>query len=622
MDSLGVGLPGGRTPGSGRKISHSEYVRAIAAADTPLRESRLANLAPATEDDTLLTKSTAKTMHAGLTEAAALQTPAKRRRSMRDRTPKQVQAVLSERKRRMSAMSPACLFWLSNLRPNAVPPVPDLPPPTPDDSDETSYAPVSLRRDSYIPRRSSLAPVAEHASSPFGRSLGPNDSTQVADASFSSHDTSMSSATEVAGSLLPSRRLSRSFSEGRASIPLLSPAASERSRSRRSSILSVASVASVASVERGRRAAPLAEDLSRFLVRRGPGRDADKHDEAGGEMDREDLSQHDFGAVGRFSMGSELGRETSFAPSEVDSPAAASTSGTRLSIASGFADLSAARLSLPLSLADEGDLARDAEEVQEQGDAMSFPQFGPEDHEFELPEFGGGFEDEQDGEIGAEEEEEAERIPWEAKGKGRAVEEEAGENAYSDVADDGAYDWVGQHFAAGPEPTLPEGLPTPPPLALVAENRKKRLAPAGSRAGNKKQRFTRNGDPVVDLPRSKQKALFQQFLGPSVKLDEAAVEALMDASQDFFATLTKSASHAASRAGRSSVINESDVVTAMHAQRLLSTKVPLSSLARQLGVDRELQTIVDGITLHPGKRRAASKRKQRVAQDENAADSE
>lgn len=58
------------------------------------------------------------------------------------------------------------------------------------------------------------------------------------------------------------------------------------------------------------------------------------------------------------------------------------------------------------------------------------------------------------------------------------------------------------------------------------------------------------------------------------------------------------------------------------SQRLLSTKVPLSSLARQVGVDRELQSIVDGMTLHPGKRRAASQRKQRVAQDENATDSE
>ncbi|GJN89800.1 hypothetical protein Rhopal_002789-T1 [Rhodotorula paludigena] len=617
MDSLGLGLPGGRTPGSGRKISHSEYVRAIAAADTPLRESRLANLAPATTDDTVLTKSTAKTMDAESGEATALQTPAKRRRSMRDRTPKQVQAVLSERKRRMSASAVRKEYTPGGLL-RVLSRMPDLPPPTPDDVGETSSA-SSLRRDSYIPRRSSLAPVAEDASSPFGRSLGPGDATQVADASFSSHDTSMSSATEVADSLLPSRRLSRSFSEGRASIPRLSPAASEHSRSRRSSVLSVVSVASV---ERGRRAAPLAEDLSRFLVRRGPGRDADKLDDAGGEVDAKDPSRHDFGAVRRFSMGSEMGRETSFAPSEVDSPAAASTSGTRLSIASGFADFSAARLSLPLSLADEGNLARDAEEVQEQGDAMSYPHFGPDEHEFELPDFGGGFEDEQDGEIGADQEEEAERIPWAAKGKGRAIEEEAGENAYSDVADDGAYDWVGQHFAAGPGSTLPEGLPTPPPLALVAENRKKRLAPTGSRAGNKKQRFTRNGDPVVDLPRSKQKALFQQFLGPNVKLDEAAVEALMDASQDFFATLTQSASHAASRAGRSSVINESDVVNAMHAQRLLSTKVPLSSLARQLGVDRELQSIVDGITLHPGKRRAASKRKQRVAQDENAADSE
>ncbi|BGP39045.1 hypothetical protein JCM10450v2_003002 [Rhodotorula kratochvilovae] len=615
MDQLGLGLPRGGTPASARKISHSEYIRAIAAADTPLREST---------DNTLnhARQSLGTTLHDAkdrIIKTAgedAMQTPAKRRRSMRDRTPKQVQAVLSERKRRMSASAVRKEHTPGGLL-RALSRMSDLPPPTPSEAEFDLSASTSSsidRRASYIPRRSSLAAITEHSSPGFDPSTLPAHvdlsilDGEDGDPSLSQHDTSTTSAAEVSALLLPSRRLSRAFSHSRRSVPLLSPPPTDLLAQGLEAGLRRDSLASVASVEQGRRAAPLAEDLTRFLVRRGPRkseleRDADEDGEADVEGYRFAASM----AAGRFSMGSELGRDASLAPSELTSPAH-SLSASRLSLASGFADLSAARLSLPVSLADEADEADDVREEEHE-------QRADEQQEHFEPDFGGGFDDEdalsQAGFADERDDDEADevdledRIPWADKGKGRAPGDDMEMGDMEEGRDVGAlagtFDWMQAGFEDRYGSEAPLELPHPPPLSRLAQNRQKRPPSSTAAKKPKKQRYTRTGEPVPDLPRAKQKALFRHFLGAGVKMDEGAVDALMDASQAFFASLMDDASDSARRAGRTSLVNEGDVVDAMRSHRLLSSKVPLSSLARQLGVDRELQSVVDGITLNVAK---------------------
>ncbi|BGP15036.1 hypothetical protein JCM10213_002819 [Rhodosporidiobolus nylandii] len=608
MDSLGLGR---RTPVSARKVSHSEYIRAISAADTPLRETvnTLSSAATVRTAPTNGADDEEKPVLAAASSGA--QTPARRRRSRVDRTPAQVKAVLTERKRRSSAgllakqgkeLTPGGLL-------RALSRMPDLPPPTPDDpvNDPTkmSLAASSSRRDSYIPKRSSLlASGSQHPSSaPATSSPVKEDSPQAGPSQSSPHSTP--SSIEVADTLLASQRLSRSFSQRPS---LHSPAASEASHSRRSSI------ASVASVEAARRASVVPEDLSRFLVRRK--RMTDVGSEKGEEtmmlaaLDEEEegvSTRYSLGPEGRFSMGSELGRELSFAHTDgtANSPGQASFAGSRLSLASAYGSLSAGRLSLPVSLNGERQDEQDLDEEEELG-GMAY-----EDGEdgFQQHDFGGGFDEDEeragpleselDGAAGEEDafddEDLGDRIPWEEKGKGRASDADEFEPDMLDGVEDV---WMTAGEGAGEDGFGgPLALPTPPQLAQVAENRKKRLGLTASKAKKaKKQRYSRTGEPVPDLPKSRQKALFQHFLGPGIKLDDSGVEALLDASQDFFASLMHDATAAAGRAGRTASVNESDVVRAMHDHRLLTSHLPLPSLARQLGVDRELQTVIDSLS--------------------------
>ncbi|GAA6005046.1 hypothetical protein JCM10207_008489 [Rhodosporidiobolus poonsookiae] len=600
MDSLGIGR---KTPGSGRKISHSEYIRAIAAADTPLAE-RVNNAALShSRSEPALGTAFKVDVDEHKAPSTAGQTPAKRRRSRVDRTPAQVKAVLVERKRRSSAglMKPVQELTPGGLL-RALSRMPDLPPATPseagfDPTSATVAASRSSRRESYIPRRSSvLASGSDHPSSDSALPTPHKAPSRL------SSSVALDSSAEVAHALLASQRLSRSSSQ-RASVhsPAPSDAEVDVSRSRRSSI---ASVASVASVEAARRASVVPEDLSRFLVRRRrlteaqrvKGEDSMMLDAVGEEGES---TRYSLGANGRFSMGSEIGRDLSFAHSAASSPGHASLSVSRLSLCStAYGNISGARLSLPASLAGDGP----DDEKREQGDEEQaderFSQAG-EEGAFQEDDFGGGFDDDGHVEhLPNEDEDEdegmADRIPWADKGKGRASNEYEGEFGAGDE-DVGVWMTAGEEAESGFDD--PVRLPTPPPLTRTEENRKKRVLASAhpARKKNKKQRYTRTGEPVPDLPKSRQKALFQHFLGPSVTMDESAVEALLNASQEFFASFMHDAAHVAARAGRNASINESDLVESMHSHRLLSSKLPLSSLARRLGVDRDLQLVIDSL---------------------------
>ncbi|ORY53399.1 hypothetical protein BCR35DRAFT_17906 [Leucosporidium creatinivorum] len=151
-----------------------------------------------------------------------------------------------------------------------------------------------------------------------------------------------------------------------------------------------------------------------------------------------------------------------------------------------------------------------------------------------------------------EEEDEGERIPWESKGKGRALDEEGevdfGAEGPVDEQEEGGWqededEQMDEQYGSDQEDDeagkvaaslTSQRLPPAPSLAKVAANRKKRLAvggEAGTRTTKKKrtQRFTPTGHPVSDLPLHRQKALLQHFLGPNVKVDEKGMEEVMDA---------------------------------------------------------------------------------------------
>ncbi|GAA5854576.1 hypothetical protein JCM8547_004894 [Rhodosporidiobolus lusitaniae] len=613
MDSLSMGR---KTPGSGRKISHSETVRAIALADTPraLRET------------TYAAQSAASSLHDGDTDlkaaSAFAETPARRRRSRVDRTPAQVKSVLSERKRRSSA---GLLKPVKELTPGgllrALSRMPDLPPPTPEDSvndpsSATRPSASASRRQSYIPNRSSLL-ASRSSRSSFGSVVASPENREVSQPVPSS---SPGAAVSVAD-LNASQRSSFSHRR-RSSAADTVVALSEANQSRRSS---VASIVSVASVEAARRASVLPVDLSRFLTRRRRITEAESEKGEGSVLLDEGVQEHDSryslgGQSGRFSMGSELGRDLSFANPDMNSPGKASASGSRLSLASAYGNLSAARLSLPISLDGAG---AEEEELRLSDEAKDGVQNLEGDGE--QGEYGGGYDEEEvaafeydaagaeqnEHELEGDGDEAAERIPWEEKGKGRAAEgeEDQSEEVWTSAAHGVDYGCVylspllcsscrTQSLLVSIDSfDEPIALPSPPPLAQVALNRKNRLrgSTVSKTKRKKKQRYTRTGESVPDLPRTRQKSLFQHFLSPGVKLENDAVDALMDASQDFFAVLMQDASAAALRSGRNSTINEDDLLRAFYDQRLLTSKLPISSLARQLGVGRELQSLIDGL---------------------------
>ncbi|GAA6037863.1 hypothetical protein JCM8097_005077 [Rhodosporidiobolus ruineniae] len=590
MEQLGLGRTPGRTPGSGRKISHSDYVRAIAAADTPLRT--LNTDAPSRLTSAPLDGVKKDDENADASAAEADATPAKRRRSTINQTPAQVKLLIAGRRRRSSIKPGKELTPGGLLR--ALSRMPDLPPPTPDEADDNSRshtlaASTSSRRDSYIPNRASL--LSNHS-----RRTSLASSYLAEEPSLSHSDSSPRSAgSNDASHADPSHRLSLASSH-RSSV--FSEAATASHAPRRSSI------ASVASVEAARRASGVA-DLSRFLVRRGRMSEAVSEMGEGSMMkideEMDEKGRYSMDPEGRFSMGSELGRDLSLAYDEHDSPGKASTSASRLSLASAYGNLSAGRLSLPVSLAGETEagevLGEEDGEVLGEADGDEPRSAAFEEDDFQQNDFGGGYSDAEADQIAADSERDAgveeddedmgDRIPWADKGKGRASEVDG----FGDEEDESVGATAGEGAYEGFEDAV--RLPTPPPLAQVAINRKKRLDSAAKPKRTKKQRYTRTGEPVPDLPKSRQKALFQHFLGPGIKMDDEAVEALMDASQDFFSVLLHDASKAAKRAGRSSTINEADMIRAMKDHRLLPASLPVPSLARQLTADRELLDLIE-----------------------------
>ncbi|GAA5971860.1 hypothetical protein JCM11641_001544 [Rhodosporidiobolus odoratus] len=587
-----------RDPASAKKANHADYVKPIAAADAPLREAHntIDPSSPAYSARSLDAKGDEKPLRNAWPTTEA--TPARSRRSRADRTPAQVKAVLTERKRRSSAG--LMLKQAKELTPGgllrALSRMPDLPPPTPEEIEHelatASPADSTSRRNSYIPKRSSLlAKGNQHPSSPFAAdSPAKEETTDAAPPVF--FPQSIPPSNETADTLQASRRLSRSIPQRPSAF---SRATSDHEVSRRRS-----SIASVASVEAARRASVVPEDLSRFLVRRR--RPMDVASEKGEESMLLDVlegeghtARYSLGPEGRFSIGSELGshslRDISFGHPDdpTDSPQQAPRNSARPSLASAYGDLSAPRLSLPASfVGDEGKTTAQLGGLVSEDDQAAFEQH----------DFGGAFDDEVDhfdgegvDEAGGsdqegKEEHPADRMPWEDKGKSRAFDDDGVEGDVWKTAAEGAGDGFGGSTVA---------LPTPPPLAKVALNRKKRLDPARTKK-QKKQRYTCTGEPIPDLPRSRQKVLFQHFLGPDVKMDESSVDALMDASQDFFAGLMQDATAAAGRAGRTSTVKETDMIRAMYDHHLLSSRLPLPSLARQLGVDRELQTMIDSLS--------------------------
>lgn len=81
-------------------------------------------------------------------------------------------------------------------------------------------------------------------------------------------------------------------------------------------------------------------------------------------------------------------------------------------------------------------------------------------------------------------------------------------------------------------------MPKPPTLAKTAANRKKRVkkqrcAPCPDlnedRLKHPLHRYTSAGDAVGELPKKLVKSLFLHYLGPNVKLEDGALEAVMDA---------------------------------------------------------------------------------------------
>lgn len=144
-------------------------------------------------------------------------------------------------------------------------------------------------------------------------------------------------------------------------------------------------------------------------------------------------------------------------------------SNPRLSLASGFGDVSSARLSLATTTHDEDDdidfsTKADLSRVDKEDRNEFAGRFADEDDPLAGQEFGGGFDNydetsmEQkeslnlEGEGGVDEEDLTDRIPWDLKGKGRAVEENDAEqgDGFDGVEaenDNAADEWFGAQGA-------------------------------------------------------------------------------------------------------------------------------------------------------------------------------
>ncbi|KAK4703339.1 hypothetical protein P7C70_g2878, partial [Phenoliferia sp. Uapishka_3] len=575
------------SPRSTRNVSDGETLRALAALDSPAAGPSQSTPQPS------------------------------RRRSMKDRTPRQVQSVLSARKSKTNNASARKMLQSTGKQLNDQTPMHlmrtlsrmgDMPPPTPDEEPQEDG-----RRDSLLSRRGasqlgdlgeeeadsegSLSHVSENASDPAVGDLGddegrPPTPQQRAEATTPDHPSSArtlpSSSTQMADLLrianhpLPPRPVFNPFliikSAGLASACGSQPKPSQFSQDdgfdpRR------ASAHSTWSVEDGRRqsiatslgGSPGHEDNPELYFQNGssPGAlsirgrisgvsSAEFGDGSGERMENSSnwLSDYPEGSAANLLYGAdnlEKRRRTfgSVGPRSDDG------------------ELEGAKANLPGrrdSVKTFGDINAEVEEV-----------------DF-LDDFGGGGDMSDYYNIAEGPEDLTDRIPWDEKGKGPIEEEEGDEEV--EGADEVVEQEAGlEGFSDEEEPVIKTNMSKAPSLTKTAAHRKKRI---------KKQRFTSDGCPVPDLPMSLVKSLFQHYLGPNVKLDLGTLDAVMDASHDFFDQMINDASAFARHAGRERLA-ESDLVTMMYRERVLSEKCSLQALGRQHGLDRELQGLIDAM---------------------------
>ncbi|KAM0746525.1 hypothetical protein T439DRAFT_350495 [Meredithblackwellia eburnea MCA 4105] len=211
--------------------------------------------------------------------------------------------------------------------------------------------------------------------------------------------------------------------------------------------------------------------------------------------------------------------------------------------------------------------------------------------------FGGGLDDEEEGEGG---EDLTDRIPWEEKGKGKMAVEKMDDDMAEmneeeedilDVDPDQGTGFEGMGFSdderdAGRSAEFAK-LKQAKPKLFTTQRTGKKL----------KQRYTSDGREIPSLPNSFVKSLFLHYLGAGskVKLDLSALDAVVDASHEFFEQLVQDSEIIARNAGRKTRLQESDVVNVLYRQKVLTPSMGLQALSRQHGLDRELQTVVDGM---------------------------
>ncbi|KAL8290138.1 hypothetical protein RQP46_003077 [Phenoliferia psychrophenolica] len=582
------------SPASNRKVSAGETLRALAAADSPR----------------------------GSPPAPSQSTPQpSRRRSMKDRTPRQVQAVLSARKSKTNASAKKLLKnkQLKDQTPQnllrALSRMGDLPPPTPEDEPEGAAAD---RRDSRpsIGAQSELGSVDEE-----------EDDDEESDASGS--DAGQHSGDDALVPPLPHEQQQRQLSQPpgpSASIsdffgPYREPPPQPIFDTSHSTSHSTS--AALASGSRAHGLPHAFDDGDDLEVPLADEDDIDwrrmsAHSAAlSPENMRRQSAVTSFGGtpvqlnndgMDGFSQGGspirqDMGRLSgvSFDPMSPDS--------RRKSGLGSSPEISMRNNNLLTGASDDVDLRRRtfgsgaaSEDDQEEAEATIANLLGKREGVKNLDDGSGDEDDAQElerygsetGDFGPapdvdEEFDDGERIPWADKGKGVAVDpEEAEEGEEGELElEGGQAGFEGMGFSDDEAPALMKAkMPKPPKLAKLAANRKKRA---------KKQRYTANGDPVVDLPKKLVKSLFLHYLGPNVKLEDDALEAVMDASQEFFAQMMGDASAYAHHAGRKSRINESDLVAMMYRQRVLTDKCGLQALGRQHGLDREFQGVIDAM---------------------------
>ncbi|CEH15749.1 PITH DOMAIN-CONTAINING PROTEIN 1 [Ceraceosorus bombacis] len=145
------------------------------------------------------------------------------------------------------------------------------------------------------------------------------------------------------------------------------------------------------------------------------------------------------------------------------------------------------------------------------------------------------------------------------------------------------------------------------------------------------------GNPVPPLPASFLSGLFGTFVTPAsamssaaafgagvknIKVEKAALDAVDDASHEFFATFSQKLADQATRSGRNGTITEGDVVAVMKAEGFVTPRQSVSSLARRF-LPKEFSDLVTPLPksqgpskIDKGKRKAGeAKRNKRDDSD-------